>query len=323
MRRIGLALLTFIALLVVVLIFGPREPVDGDYAFDPTVLGADVDAYLAKAEAPYNDITPGVQKQVIWADPETKARTPLSIVYLHGFSATAAEIRPVPDLVADALGANLHYTRLTGHGRGGEAMGEATVADWRRDLREALAVGRAIGDRVVVIGTSTGATLITLDLHAPDVLEGVAGVAMVAPNFRIASPAAQVLTLPLVRYWGPVLFGAERSFEASNEAHGTYWTTRYPTVATMPLGALVAASNGQEFGALKVPALFYFSDEDQVIDQSRTREIAEAWGAASTIRTVTLEPGDDPLSHVIAGEIMSPSQTDSATQALLDWIEGL
>ena len=72
-----------------------------------------------------------------------------------------------------------------------------------------------------------------------------------------------------------------------------------------------------------MPALFYFSDEDQVIDQSRTREIAEAWGAASTIRTVTLEPGDDPLSHVIAGEIMSPSQTDSATQALLDWIEGL
>ncbi|MEL6679662.1 MAG: alpha/beta fold hydrolase [Pseudomonadota bacterium] len=323
MRRVLLAVLSLMALIVAFLIFAPREPVGGDFAFDASVMADDADAYLARVEARFDDITPGVEKRVIWADPEARTRTPISIVYIHGFSATSEEIRPVPDRVAEALGANLHYTRLTGHGRGGPAMGEATVADWRRDLREAMAVGRLIGERVVVIGTSTGATLITLDLADMEVRDGIVGVAMIAPNFRIASPAARVLTLPLVRHWGPPLFGPERSFKPANEAHARYTTTRYPTVATIPLGALVAASNRQPFGAFRVPALFYFSDDDQVIDQSRTREIAEAWGGPMTLKAVTVGEGDDPFSHVVTGDMLSPGQTDAAVETLIAWIEGL
>ena len=93
------------------------------------------------------DIRPGLQKEIVWADPATKAKTPLAIVYIHGFSASKGEVRPLPDKVAAALGANLFYTRLTGHGQDGAAMANGSVNAWINDYAEAIAIGRAIGDR--------------------------------------------------------------------------------------------------------------------------------------------------------------------------------
>ena len=97
---------------------------------------------------------------------ETKA--PLSIVYLHGFSASSEEIRPVPDDVAAALGANLVHTRFKGHGRDGDAMAEGSVPTWMADAVEALAVARRVGKKVMIMSTSTGGTLAALALHRPE-----------------------------------------------------------------------------------------------------------------------------------------------------------
>lgn len=36
-----------------------------------------------------------------------------------------------------------------------------------------------------------------------------------------------------------------------------------------------------------------------------------------------LGPEDDPDAHVIAGDIMSPGQTESAAERMLEWIRGL
>ena len=81
-------------------------------------------------------------------------------------------MRPLPDKVAAALGANLFYTRLTGHGQDGAAMAEGSVNAWINDYAEAIAIGRAIGDKVVVIGTSTGASLATWAASQPALAQG-------------------------------------------------------------------------------------------------------------------------------------------------------
>ena len=88
-----------------------------------------------------------------------KSKIPISIIYLHGFSATRQETKPVSDIVAQELGANLYYTKLTGHGQDWQALAKATVNDWLNDTVEALEIGRQLGDKVVVIGTSTGESL--------------------------------------------------------------------------------------------------------------------------------------------------------------------
>ena len=260
-------------------IFGPYEPVDLAPEFDTSAIGDDIDAYFAEREARFEDITPGVEKRVNWAG-DAGVRTDWAVLYVHGFSATSQEIRPVPDNVANALGANLVYTRLQGHGRSGEAMGQATVAGWMTDVTEALEAARRVGDKVLVMSTSTGGTLI--GAAAADGrsgrMENVQGLIFVSPNFGINNPAAPLLTWPAARYWLPALVGAERGFEPEREDQGTYWTTRYPSVAALPLAALVKEVVQLDLSGTDIPALFWFSDDDQVVVPAATRKFAEGWG---------------------------------------------
>lgn len=304
----------------------PREGVDMPAPFDASRIGADLPGYLAAQEARFDDITQGTEKRIVWAGP-TGVKTALSIVYLHGFSATSEEIRPVPDDVAAAMGANLFFARLAGHGRGGDAMAEPRAGDWITDTAEALAIGRRIGDRVLVISTSTGGTLAAIaaadpDL-APDLMQHVAGIVFVSPNFGLNNPASAILEMPLARYWGPLVAGKERSFDVLNEAHGTYWTSRYPTVALMPMGAVIRYARGLDYADAGVPALFLLSDADQVVRADLSRGVAEDWGAGAKVVAITPGPEDDPYHHVIAGDILSPGQTENTVQEILDWLDTL
>ena len=122
LRRMALWLL-FIVAVGPALLWGflPREKIDTTPRFDVEAIGTDPEAYLAMREGIFDDITPGVEKSIRWAG-EAGAVTDIVLVYLHGFSATAQEIRPVPERLADEIGANLIFTRLAGHGRSGEAM---------------------------------------------------------------------------------------------------------------------------------------------------------------------------------------------------------
>lgn len=329
MRRVGkilgralLVLVAFTALVALAAAFAPKSQETITNRFDPATLGDDLDAYLAAEEAKFSDITPTTEKQILWAGAKG-AKTPLSVVYLHGFSATKYEIRPVPDQVAAALGANLFYTRLAGHGRGSAAMAEPTASDWMTDLAEALAIGRRLGDRVLVMSTSTGGTLAAIAATDPALAQGVAGIVFVSPNFGINKIASTLLQMPLVQYWGPVVAGAERSFEPTNPAHDRFWTNTYPTVAALPMVALVQYALARDYTRAVVPALFIYSDDDQVVQPAVTAEIAAKWGAAHETYHPTLTEQDDPYHHVIAGDILSPNQTAPTVARILDWAKGL
>ena len=300
--------------------FGPREPVALRADFDPRKFGEGVQVYFESIESRFDDITPGVEKRVVWAEGGYERRTQVSVVYIHGFTATSEEIRPVPDQVAAALGANLVYTRLAGHGRPGAAMAEASAVDWMADVAEALAAGRAVGERVVVIATSTGGTLAAMAGLDPAMMEDVAALILVSPNFAVNAPGAGMLAWSGARIWAPWLMGREVSNPARSEAAAPYWTTTYPTVGLMPMAALVKVSRDQDYGRARVPALFWFSEADRVVKPAATREVARAWGGPVTLRTVTMGEGDDAKSHLVAGTLASPGQTDAAVEGMLKWL---
>ena len=322
LKWLGRFILLIVVAIAAIALFGPREKVDLSARFDPATFGGDLDAYFAAQEAPFDDIVEGTQKRVIWAG-DKGAKTPVSVLYIHGFSATSEEIRPVPDKVAEALGANLIYTRLTGHGRSGDAMTEPSAADWMMDTAEALAAARLVGEKVIVISTSTGGTLVGAAALRDDLMENVAGAIFVSPNFAMNSAASVILTWPAVRWWGPMVAGTQRSFEASNEGHKAYWTNSYPTVALMPMAALVKAVDDTDLGRAKIPALFVISDQDKVVSPTKNREVAEEWGGESELIALTMGEGDDPFSHVIAGDILSPGQTDMVVSKMLEWINSV
>jgi alpha-beta hydrolase superfamily lysophospholipase len=322
-----------VLLVVVVVAAGlwvwPREVAIAPPVFDAAALPADLEGWLAAREAVFTDITPGTQKRIVWAG-EAGAKTPLALIYVHGFSATSEETRPVPDKVAAALGANLYFTRLAGHGRGGPAMAQASAADWLVDFAEALAVGARIGDRVVIMATSTGAAVTLAGLGTPALraalpgADKVAGVVMVSPNFRLASGVNNaILDLPGAAAFVPALIGAEREWTPRNEAHGRYWTTRYPTQALFPMAHVMRAARAADPGAVKVPLLLLNSPDDVVVSPDAAAEVAARWGGLVARESWPWREGMDEEAHVIAGDIRSPGMTQAAADRITDWMGGL
>lgn len=309
-----------LAALAALVILGPRAGVE-EGAVAPVVIPGDVEAYLHAREEGVPGLREGEGKTVIWADPEGRSSTGLAVVYLHGFSADRHELSPVPERVADSLGANLFLTRLTGHGQDGPALGAATAADWLQDAEEALTVGRRLGRRMVLMGTSTGGTLAVWAASQERWRGTVAALILVSPNFGPRDPFAGILLWP----WGGLLAslaeGPERCFTPLNPGQEHHWTTCYPTRALLPMMALVERVRSSDLGLVEAPVLVLSSPQDAVVDARATERLLPRFGSRRKER-VTLE-GDDPSHHVLAGDIVSPGSTDRAVAEILRFLRSL
>lgn len=316
-ERSGIVLAA-LALVAALALLGPRARVEGGWV-EPEI-GADVDAHLSAREAEVAHLKAGEAKSITWAEPAARESTPISLVYLHGFSADRHEVEPLITDLARDLGANAYFARLSGHGRDGIALGEVSVADWLADASEAVAVGGRIGERVVVLGTSTGGTLALWAAAQPEAAERVAALVLISPNLGVRDPSARVLTWP----WGGVLaravVGPERCFEPATPDQALHWTVCYPTRALLPMMALVEHVRSMDLERVRVPTLLVYSTEDQVVDPDETARVLGALGGEGpTVHVV--EGSGDPAEHVIAGSIMSPGTTDAIRERILEFLE--
>ncbi len=324
-KFLGRVILVLFALSLAAWTFAPQTPVDREISFDANTLPDDpamLQPWLDQQEFQFPDLSPDAAKRIVWAG-AVGAKTPLSVIYLHGFSATSEETRPVPDDVARGLGANLFFTRLAGHGRGDKAMASAVAGDWVEDMAEAMEIGRRLGDRVLVISTSTGATLAAIGATDPVLGKDMAGIVMLSPNFGVRSFAGKILDMPFAEVWGPIVAGPTRSFTPQNDAHARHWTTSYPTSALFPMAALVRHAVGLDYRRVTAPALVIYSLDDQVVSPAMTQKVLANWGGALQMEERTMGPLDDPYSHVIAGRVLSPGQTDTTVAMILAWAKGL
>jgi len=283
----------------------------------PITLPDDLDAWLAGGEAAFSDITPRTEKTIVWATAK-KTRTPVSLIYLHGYSATRQEISPVMENVAARLGANLYLTRLKGHGRTGQAMAEASMADWLTDAREALTIGHRLGERVVIVGTSTGGTLATWLASRPWATD-VSALVLISPNFGPKDPKAKLLTLPGRELFVPLVAGDERSWEPHNDEQARYWTHSYPIQALYPMMDLVSLVDGMDLSALAVPTLVMSSPDDAVISFDRVAERFEELGGQPK-ELVEVMNSADPSDHVLAGRVLSPGTVDETVERILGFV---
>ncbi len=298
-------------------LFGPRVKTDTVVRFDAKQIGADPDAYLAKSEAAVAGIHDNLQKEIVWAFPASKAKTPLAIVYVHGFSASKNETRPVPDKVAAALGANLYLTRLAGHGQDGAALAEASVNYWVNDMAEALAIGKMIGEKVIVVGVSTGAGLATWAASDPALSKEIDGLVFISPNYGVQAGGSFLLTMPFGEQLANLVVGKDRTFETHNDLHKRFWTWSYPTKALLPMGALTKLAANTPVETIKQPVLMIYSETDKVIRPDLVKSMAARWGGGATVKA--LAKNDDPSSHVIAGDALSPGPTDEVAGMIIDW----
>ncbi len=276
---------------------------------------SNLDDRLAAREAAVPDLSSEVHKRVLWAD-KPKEKTDISVVYIHGFSASSEELRPFPDNVASGLNANLFFTRLAGHGQDYKAMGKASLAKWYADIDEAMDVGCALGKRIVVIACSTGAPLVLSRLEKKS--RDVAACIFVSPNFGLSNPVKNLLlNLPKIRYWGPIVMGRSRGFEARSLAHKKYWTQSYGIEAVYTMMDAVRAATRVRVKSLTIPLAVIYCLEDKVVSPRKILSVFKRWGGPK--ERLLMDKGDDPSGHLIIGDIMNPKQTKLATQFTLDF----
>ncbi len=308
-------ILTIVVILIAVFLAGPRVKVDT--RLKPVALPDDLERYLAESEARFTDITPGAEKTIVWAN-AAKTKTPLAIVYLHGYSATRQEVAPLCDLVAARLGANLFYTRLTGHGRSGAAMAEADANDWLNDTVEALEIGKRLGDRLIVVGVSTGGTLAAWLATRPESAAALAYV-LISPNFAPKDANSQILTWPWGEQLARLVVGPEYSWTPHNDRQARYWAHRYPAKALLPMMALVKYVRALELEAVRAPLLVIYSPNDQVVNPREVERAYARFGATvKEIKTVTRS--ENPESHVLAGDILAPGATPAMAETVLEFV---
>ena len=320
-RRIAWSLLALTALLGMIYVAGPVYELDTRTRATPVPQdSASLERWLATSEAQLGDVTPGAEKTIRWAHPDRR-RTPLALVYLHGYSATRQEVDPLCDELASALGANVYYTRLAGHGRNPSTMGDVNGNDWLQDSRDALVIGKAIGERVVVIGTSTGGTL-ALWLALQQESEALAAQVLSSPNLGPRERSAELLAGP----WGAqllrALIGDEYRWQPANELHARYWSWRYPSRALLPMMAVVREVRDAPLANIRIPTLVIYSPADRVVDPQQILNAHGRLGAAIK-PLVAIENSADPSSHVLAGRILAPQDTARVRQAILNFFEDL
>lgn len=257
-------LLLFAALLLVIYLLGPKvDAPDLDKTLPEVTSNlAQLEREINRHEAAIPNIKPDNEARILWAD-SIPRKTPYSIVYLHGWSASQEEGDPIHLETARRYGCNLYLPRLSGHGlEEDEPMLTITADELLDSAKEAIAVGKQLGEKVILMATSTGGTL-ALYLAGGD--PDIAGLLLYSPNIEIFDPNAKILAKP----WGLQLAklvkgGDYHEFNDITEEDRKYWTTKYRVEALTQLQALVDETmTDATFASIEQPVFlgYYYKDE--------------------------------------------------------------
>jgi len=277
-----------------------------------------LDQYLQKSESGYTDIVDGAEKHLRWYNNERK-KTEYALVYLHGFSASRQEISPTTENLADQLNANTYYARLTGHGRSDDAMAEASIEKWQTDTLEAYKIGQLIGNKVIIISTSTGGTLATWLLTQDGVQQPFANI-MISPNYAVQNGSSWLLKSWLGLKIAKLINGDYNSFTPLNELHAKYWTERYPLDAVQPMLRLLDIVEDADKSKITTPQLIIYSPKDKVIDVDKIEQINKQFTNTESM-LLAYKNSTDPYQHVLSGDACSVESTQEVTDILLGFIK--
>jgi len=309
-----------LVVLLAALYSAPRALVN--HSTVPT-LGADPEYWLARSEKSTHaarPIIPGTEKRIYWQGGLKGRKAQYAVVYLHGFSATRQEIAPVGEMIADALDANLFETRLSGHGHERAPMTGVSAEAWLSDAAEALTVGAAIGDRIILMGTSTGATL-ALAMAGHPSFQAVSHLVLLSPNFAVSDPSSEFLTWPGGPQLAYLVAGTTRSWTPHNDLQARYWSTTYPMDAVIEMMRLVKFVRNQLPLQLDQALLTLYSPADTVVDVQRMLSALDEIDSPRK-EILEIEGSDDPGNHVLAGDIMAPHNNELIVRTVTQFVKG-
>lgn len=306
MRILKIVILSILALFVIYFL-GPQPPKPELNDILPTVASINtLDSYITAIEAPHK-IKPNNQAKIIWAD-SSKSQTEYAIVYLHGFSASQMEGDPVHQNIAKQFHCNLYLARLAEHGIDtSEDLMNLTADQYWESAKLAYAIGKQIGKKVILMGTSTGGTLaLQLAANYPE----IAGLILYSPNIEVFNPSAPLLNNP----WGlqigrAVLKSNYVDIKYKDSAYPKYWNSHYRIEGVVALQNLLEATMTEAtFKKIHQPtlALYYYKDEahqDNVVKVTAIQKMMQQIATPANLKMEMAMPNTG--EHVLASPIVS------------------
>lgn len=290
---------------------GPK-PDYPDFNNEPITLDWDiseVDDYINKKESKVKHLKEDNQARVIWAD-SSHTQTEYSLVYLHGYTASQGEGEPLHRLAAEHINANLYVARLRDHGISSqETFRDITPRDWVQDAKEAIAIGKIIGEKVIVMSCSTGGTL-SLYLAAKDT--SIHSQILLSPNIKIFQPGVETLTGPWGKVIGKNLIGEYREIPKAQEH--PYWTGTYHFNGLVALQYLLDHTMTDDiFQSIDDPLFlgYYYKNEeeqDHVVSVEAMKEFFTKVSTPSSDKTEV--PFSNAGNHVISSKYKNDNWAD-------------
>lgn len=316
MKKFLLVILSLIVVLLITYFAGPKFPAPKLNTELPSVSLSvnELDSFIKTKES-HLKIKPDNQSRIIWNNDSLKTKTPYCLLYLHGFSASWFEGNPVHIDFAHRYGMNLYIPLLASHGIDTtEALIDMTPERLYESAKQALVVAHLLGEKVVLMGTSTGGTLM-LKLAA-DFPELVDGLILYSPNIAINNPAAFLLS----RAWGLQI--ARKVYNGNYRVTNTdststdcqYWNCKYRLEAIVYLQQLVETTMTKEtFKKVSQPVFlgYYYKDaenQDQVVKVDAELQMFNQLGTPENLKQKVAFP--DAETHPIACKLFSKQWQD-------------
>jgi esterase/lipase len=272
----------------------------------PTVATA-LEKYIAANEA-LHKIKPENEARIVWYDDSIKQKTEYAIVYLHGFSASQEEGDPVHTAIAKKFGCNLYLARLAEHGIDtSEAMLHLTAEKYWESVKQAYAIGKQLGNKVIIMGTSTGGSnALPLAANFPD----VSSIVLLSPNIAINDPNAWMAN----NQWGLQIARLVKKSDYvitkdQRDIYKAYWYSKYRLEAVVNLQEyLETVMVPATFSKVKQPTLmlYYYKDDvhqDSVVKVSALLKMFYELGTVADQKRKVAMPNTG--DHVIGGYIKS------------------
>ena len=267
----------------------------------------ELENHIKESESKFK-IKPDNEARIIWANDSIKQKTPYVVLYLHGFSASQEEGDPVHMDFAKTFGCNLYLARLSEHGLvSDEPMKEMTADKLWNSAVEAYAIAKQLGDKVIIMSTSTGGTLsLMLCAAYPEIHAQL----LLSPNIKIYDPTSILLNNPWGLQIAKIVTGTDHIVTSNQtEIYKQYWYSKYPYNSLVELEELVETSMTKEtFSKVKQPTLllYYYKNEKEQDNVVSVKAMKEMFAQLSTPTNLKSElPIPNAGNHVIGGYILS------------------
>ena len=321
-RRVGVALLGIgvVGILAVGVLLRPRPVFDHTPGPIPRIVDAVAFHEAKVAESLAAGVPASNTERLVL---NRSAGSEVVFLYLHGFSASRGEGELVVDTLTAEWSANTWYARLPGHGGPGEAMGTASADQYFDTVTEAVGLASRLGDKVVVVATSTGATLALW--AAATYPEHIDAVIISSPLIEFADPKAGLLlgsahAEQLTR----LVLGETRDLRPRDEdgnpveAVNSPWTKRYPSRAVVHLEDVRAhAARSAIYSAVTQPTLMFYYYADDT-NQDETIDVAAARGAFAQLNHGAAHPQSKSVAITRGAHVLFSEHIPSDKDTILD-----